>query len=136
MPAAHRPHNGTSPYYWLQNARHYGLLLFYRYTTIWKMKSIRFGRQGYAKFLGVAAATFVLKGAVADIFDGSSYARNVSLSASVDIFWTIDTELETLRVAVHAKTASGWAGFGVSEMGGMEGADIVFYEAAVSIQIC
>ncbi|CAM9950572.1 unnamed protein product, partial [Ectocarpus sp. 4 AP-2014] len=34
------------------------------------------------------------------------------------------------RVAVHAKAATGWAGVGISEMGGMEGADIVFYETA------
>lgn len=90
---------------------------------------------GVAKFLAVVVATLLLKDVAADIFDGSSYTRNVSLGANVDIFWTIDTELETLRVAVHAKAASGWAGFGVSEMGGMEGADIVFYEAAVSIRV-
>ncbi|CAN0492711.1 unnamed protein product, partial [Laminaria digitata] len=48
----------------------------------------------------------------------------------MDVFWTIDSDLEVIRVAVHAKAASGWAGFGVSEMGGMEGADIVFYEVS------
>lgn len=64
-------------------------------------------------------------------FDGSSYARNVSLDADIDIFWTIDEEAATVRVAVHATAATGWMGLGVSEMGGMEGADIVFYEAAV-----
>ncbi|CAN0565530.1 unnamed protein product, partial [Laminaria digitata] len=63
-------------------------------------------------------------------FDRSSYARNVSLDANMDMFWTIDTDLEVIRVAVHAKAASGWAGFGVSEMGGMEGADIVYYEVS------
>ncbi|CAM9101397.1 unnamed protein product [Ectocarpus fasciculatus] len=68
--------------------------------------------------------------AAADDFDGSSYARNVSLDTNVDIFWTIDLEAETIRLAVHAKAASGWAGVGISEMGGMEGADIVYYEAA------
>ncbi|CAN0293249.1 unnamed protein product, partial [Ectocarpus sp. 12 AP-2014] len=74
---------------------------------------------------------FVLQAAAAvDGFDGSSYARNVSLDTNVDIFWTIDLEAETVRVAVHAKAASGWAGVGISEMGGMEGADIVFYETA------
>ena len=65
-------------------------------------------------------------------FDGSSYARTASLDADLDIFWTIDDEAETIRVAVHAKAATGWVGFGISEMGGMEGADIVFYEAEVS----
>ena len=65
-------------------------------------------------------------------FDGSSYARNVSLDADLDIFWTIDYKAETIRVALHAKDAAGWVGMGISEMGGMEGADIVFYEAAVS----
>lgn len=64
-------------------------------------------------------------------FVGSSYARNVSLDADLDIFWTIDYKAETIRVALHAKDASGWVGVGISEMGGMEGADIVFYEAAV-----
>ncbi|CAN0057481.1 unnamed protein product [Scytosiphon promiscuus] len=64
---------------------------------------------------------------VAGDFDGY-YARNVSLDANLDVFWTIDTESETIRVAVHAKSASGWVGVGISEMGGMEGADILYYE--------
>ena len=83
---------------------------------------------------GVTSAVVVVfaTAAAAVVFDGSSYARNVSLDASMDVFWTIDTELETIRVAVYAKAATGWAGFGVSEMGGMDGADIVFYEASVS----
>eukprot|EP00904_Undaria_pinnatifida_P011279 jgi/Undpi1/7281/HiC_scaffold_22.g09754.m1 len=71
--------------------------------------------------------------AVADIdeFDGSSYARNVSLDNKVNIFWTIDTEAATIRLALHAEDASAsWAGVGVSEMGGMEGADLVVYETA------
>lgn len=67
----------------------------------------------------------------AESFDGSFYSRSVSLDLNLDVFWTIDNELETVRVAVHSKTSSGWAGIGVSEMGGMEGADIVYYEAAV-----
>lgn len=65
-------------------------------------------------------------------FDGSVYARNVSLHTNLDIFWTIDIATETIRVAVHAKAASGWAGVGISEMGGMEGADILYYETAVN----
>eukprot|EP00752_Nemacystus_decipiens_P002628 g2460.t1 len=71
-----------------------------------------------------------LRHSVAVDFDGSSYARNVTLSENVDIFWTIDTTAETIQVAVHAKAATGWASVGISEMGGMEGADIVFYETA------
>lgn len=65
-------------------------------------------------------------------FDATSYARNVSLDPNVDVFWTVDADLGNIKVAVHAKAAStGWAGLGVSEMGGMEGADIVFYETGV-----
>ena len=64
-------------------------------------------------------------------FKASVYARNASLSSNLDLFWTIDSDLGTIRVAVHAKAASGWAGLGMSEMGGMEGADIVYYEAGV-----
>ena len=87
---------------------------------------------GKAATAAVFALAIVGKSAAAVDFDGSSYARNVSLSANVDIFWTIDTAGETIRVAVHAKAATGWASVGISEMGGMEGADMVFYETAVS----
>ena len=83
-----------------------------------------------------AAAIFALatvkQSVIAVDFDGSSYSRNASLGANVDIFWNIDAVAETIQVAVHAKAAIGWAGVGMSEMGGMEGADIVFYETAVS----
>lgn len=86
--------------------------------------------------LTILIAAIFIGPAVAEIdeFDGSSYARNVSLD-NVNIFWTIDPEIGTIRLALHAKADSaelGWAGVGVSEMGGMEGADIVFYETAVS----
>ncbi|CAM9963515.1 unnamed protein product, partial [Ascophyllum nodosum] len=73
--------------------------------------------------------------AAADTFDVSTYTRNASLGTDLDLFWTIDTNLETILVAVHAKTASGWAGLGVSEMGGMDGADIVYHEAAARKRI-
>eukprot|EP00752_Nemacystus_decipiens_P015391 g13724.t1 len=86
----------------------------------------RIKSQAAAVIFALASVTY----AVAVDFDGSSYARNVSLSDSVDMFWTIDTTAETIQVAVHAKAATGWAGVGISEMGGMEGADIVFYETA------
>ena len=101
-----------------------------RRTAHFEMKRFLFG--GRLSSAGVTSALFILATAAAVEFDGSSYARNASLEANVNIFWTIDTDLEEIRVAVHAKAASGWAGFGVSEMGGMEGADIVFYEASVS----
>ena len=96
------------------------------------MEMTRFGFGSRHSSAGVTSALVILATAAAVDFDGSSYARNASLDANMDIFWTIDTDLETIRVAVHAKTDSGWAGFGVSEMGGMEGADIVFYEVSVS----
>lgn len=74
---------------------------------------------------GTAAA------AAAVNLDGLSFARTASLNANMDVFWTVDKNLKTIRVAVCAKAASGWTGFGVSEMGGMEGADLVFYEVSV-----
>ncbi|CBJ31144.1 expressed unknown protein [Ectocarpus siliculosus] len=97
-------------------------------------KSLRSGStHGMGQRLAVSlfCGLFILKVVAAvDDFDGSSYARNVSLDTNVDIFWTVDLEAEAIRVAVHAKAATGWAGVGISEMGGMEGADIVFYETA------
>lgn len=83
-------------------------------------------------------ATFVLAFALgsslfasvsAQVVDG--FARSAPLSDDLDLYWTADVESEVFRLAVHAKEASGWLGFGVSEMGGMEGADIMFYEAEV-----
>ena len=86
---------------------------------------------GAVAIISAAITTSTISRASGDEFDASSYARNASLGTDLDLFWTIDTDLQTIRVAVHAKAASGWAGFGVSEMRGMEGADIVYYEAAV-----
>ncbi|CBJ30302.1 conserved unknown protein [Ectocarpus siliculosus] len=86
-------------------------------------------RFAFALFCGTSVLSLQAV-AAADDFDGSSYARNVSLDTTVDIFWTIDLEADTIRLAVHAKAATGWAGVGISEMGGMEGADIVYYETA------
>ncbi|CAM9974997.1 unnamed protein product [Ascophyllum nodosum] len=85
---------------------------------------------GAVAIITAAITTSTISRASADEFDASSYVRNASLGTDLDLFWTIDPDLQTIRVAVHAKAASGWAGFGVSEMGGMEGADIVYYEAA------
>ncbi|CAM9945358.1 unnamed protein product [Scytosiphon promiscuus] len=66
----------------------------------------------------------------ADSFDGSSYARNVSIDDNVDMYWTVYRETETIRIAVHAKSESSWVGVGMSEMGGMEGADIWYFESS------
>ncbi|CAM9395306.1 unnamed protein product [Sphacelaria rigidula] len=75
----------------------------------------------------VALATVCLPATAQQV--NVSYSRNMTLDDNFDFYWTIDTELATIRVAVHAKAATGWAGFGFSEMGGMEGADIIYYEA-------
>lgn len=64
-------------------------------------------------------------------FNGSSYKQNATLHDDLDMYWTVDTETDTFRVALRVKTSSGWAGIGFSEMGGMEGSDIVYYETAV-----
>ena len=79
----------------------------------------------------LAASVSGQQSVAAQGFDGTAYSRNVSLDPNLDVFWTVDTEAETIRVAVHAKAATGWVGVGISEMGGMEGADILFYEAEV-----
>lgn len=92
----------------------------------------RFLLQGRLSSTVVTSALVILATAAAVNFNGSSYSRNASLDENMDVFWNIDTNLDMIRVAVHAKAATGWAGFGVSEMGGMEGADIVFYEVSVS----
>lgn len=68
---------------------------------------------------------------VAATFNGTSYARNATLHDNLDIYWTVDTGLGIFRVAVHVTSASGWVGFGFSEMGGMEGSDIVYFESTV-----
>ncbi|CAM9653269.1 unnamed protein product, partial [Scytosiphon promiscuus] len=81
----------------------------------------------------LAFKTAILLGGAASAasdFSGSSYARNVSLDANLDIYWTINIEEETIRLAVNAKSASGWVGVGISEMGGMEGADILYFETS------
>jgi hypothetical protein len=44
------------------------------------------------------------------------------------VLWTVDEDAGLLRLAVAAE-ASGWVGFGISDTGGMRGADIVVFEA-------
>ena len=61
------------------------------------MRSLFGGRLSSA---GVTSAVVILATAAAVDFDGSSYARNASLDANMDVFWTIDTDLENIRVAV------------------------------------
>ncbi|CAM9519920.1 unnamed protein product [Sphacelaria rigidula] len=78
-----------------------------------------------ATFFALATVCLPASGQQVDV----SYSRNLTLDDNFDFYWTIDTDLATIRVAVHAKAATGWAGFGFSEMGGMEGADIIYYEA-------
>ena len=43
--------------------------------------------------------------------------------------WTIDKSKSKIHIAVAVK-AEGWAGIGFSEVGGMKGADIVYYEVS------
>lgn len=86
---------------------------------------------GAATIVAVIVVASTISPVATEEFNSSLYARNASLSSDLDLFWTIDSDFATIRVAVHAKAASGWAGLGVSEMGGMEGADIVYYEAEV-----
>lgn len=89
------------------------------------IKALR-GLQGVAASATPALA--ILKTAAAGDFGGSSYARNLSFDANMSLFWTIDRDLETIRVAFHARVTSGWVDLGVSRMGGVEGVDIVFNE--------
>jgi len=62
----------------------------------------------------------------------SSSSNNDTLVEPADgvgLFWTIDAETQTMALAVAAR-ATGWVGFGISEAGGMKGADMVVYETA------
>ncbi|KAL7426091.1 hypothetical protein ACHAXH_000230, partial [Discostella pseudostelligera] len=45
------------------------------------------------------------------------------------IFWTIDNDSQSIHLAL-AVHAAGWAGFGISEAGGMIGSDMALFEAA------
>lgn len=61
----------------------------------------------------------------------SIYAGNVSLSSNPDLFRTNDPDLATIRVGFHVKAVFGWAGLGISEIGGIEGTGIINYEVKV-----
>ena len=45
------------------------------------------------------------------------------------LFWTIDNDTQTIHLAL-AVHATGWAGFGISEAGGMIGSDMALFEAS------
>jgi len=61
-----------------------------------------------------------------------SAASSDSTSAYEDgaaIFWTIDSDTQTIQLALAVR-ATGWAGFGISEAGGMIGSDMALFEAS------
>ena len=63
------------------------------------------------------------------------YTNDVFLTTTADeckglaFHWKIDEAESTINIAVAVK-ATGWVGIGFSEVGGMKGADIVYYEAS------
>jgi len=65
---------------------------------------------------------------------GAAYPRSLFLASGTDpasgiaLHWRMDDD-EQLHIAVAAK-AQGWVGFGLSENGGMRGADIVYFESS------
>lgn len=79
----------------------------------------------------LAALSCLFHPAVAHPHNLTWFERQASLDADLDLYWTVDAVSQVFYLAVHAKAASGWLGFGISEMGGMEGADIMFYESEV-----
>lgn len=83
--------------------------------------------------ISVALVSSAFTTTAGEILHGSSFARSVSLHDDLDLYWTADLVSGIFRLAIHSKTVSGWVGFGISEMGGMEGADIMFYEYEVRI---
>jgi hypothetical protein len=64
----------------------------------------------------------------------SDYTNSLFLESAVDagqgvaLHWHLDRTAERLYLAV-ASRATGWVGFGISENGGMHGADILLFEA-------
>jgi hypothetical protein len=64
----------------------------------------------------------------------SDYTNSLFLESSVDasegvaVYWRLDRTAERIYLAVAAR-ATGWVGFGISENGGMHGADILLFEA-------
>mmetsp|Transcript_27190 Transcript_27190/g.58257 ORF Transcript_27190/g.58257 Transcript_27190/m.58257 type:complete len:624 (-) Transcript_27190:387-2258(-) len=67
------------------------------------------------------------------IAHSSSYSRHVFMPSAVDeedgvaMFWNIEGDTVHFAVAVRAE---GWVGFGVSEAGGMIGADMALFKAS------
>lgn len=95
--------------------------------------STYFGRQLAGSLALLRLLSSLAPAAASVVFNGESYqySRNASIHDDLDLYWTVDAEQSLFSVAVHAKAARGWLGFGVSEMGGMEGADIMYYETEV-----
>lgn len=61
--------------------------------------------------------------------EDSTYERQLTLAeGKTVIHWTIDDVNDQIHLAM-AVEASGWAAFGISENGGMRGADMVIFEA-------
>lgn len=65
------------------------------------------------------------------LFKNGGSSSSATSPAVVALHWTVGTTKSTLRIAVAAE-ATGWVGLGISEMGGMAGSDIVFFEASGS----
>jgi dopamine beta-monooxygenase len=69
---------------------------------------------------------------------GTSYARHSFLASTADpdlgaaVFWNIDGDEINFAVAVRAE---GWLSFGISEAGGMLGADVVQFETLKPSQL-
>eukprot|EP00930_Biecheleria_cincta_P087093 TRINITY_DN7634_c0_g1_i1.p1 TRINITY_DN7634_c0_g1~~TRINITY_DN7634_c0_g1_i1.p1 ORF type:complete len:586 (-),score=55.68 TRINITY_DN7634_c0_g1_i1:81-1838(-) len=53
-----------------------------------------------------------------------AFDRTLALFSGYNVSWTIDRSQSTIKVKVEAQT-TGWVGFGLSENGGMHGADIM-----------
>ena len=61
--------------------------------------------------------------------DSTAATSDVFLENGSAFHWSIDIENEVLHFALIAR-ATGWMGFGLSENGGMRGADMMIFEAA------
>lgn len=58
-----------------------------------------------------------------------SHQKFMGKNDQVSIFWEVDVESEMLKLVV-ASACKGWVGFGISDAGGMKGADMVIFEAS------
>jgi hypothetical protein len=74
----------------------------------------------YQSWLDVAASNYS---------NSLFFESTVDASQGVAVHWRLDRTAERIYLAVAAR-ATGWVGFGISENGGMQGADILLFEAA------